>query len=653
VQELPQRPIAPQTDLRDMLRRYLVGRSLDAMERSAERRQRAIATGRTREYIDTIKGAVRGFYGPLPVGPDAAPVEARVASTYAKQGYRIESVLFESFPGWEVNATIYVPTERRPPFPAVVVPVGHSGKQFESYQLPCQFFARHGYIAITFDPPGQAGEKQPGNDHFADGVRCYLVGESSSRYFVADALRCLDYLETRADVNNRLGFAMTGVSGGGTTTTLAALLDDRIKVIGPSCCVTPLADLDISQCYAGCPETHMWGRYAEGIDEIDLICAAAPKPVMLMAGQQDEVFRIEDTRELALEALAFYRRVGAEDRCGFFEDPGGHAYSLRQAHCFSAFMDIWLRNERMVQLLPIEAESYSLSPYEELRCQPRTDVNMRGLSVTRAADLRARRDAGPETVRRAAAELAGVTEPVPVPQAEVGEPFRVWTHYWQQIMLRPEEGIELPATLLRADSDDPAPTLLHIDDSGRHRLMARQGPLVKAAGFIEREHEGGSVLSIDLRGWGDTQPALYPYELAGWGGIDRYLCYTTAALGDSIMAMRIRDGLSALAYLRSRPDTGRIVLSGCGLGGVVSRHVAAIDGDVDGLVVWDDLRSFEDLVAEESWAWPQDAVYPNVLLHYDIPELTAAIGCEVIELAPGATAADIADACAKALGIGG
>ena len=47
-------------------------------------------------------------------------------------------------------------------------------------------------LAVLFDPPGQASEKQTGNDHFIDGVRCYLVGETSSRYFVADALRCID-----------------------------------------------------------------------------------------------------------------------------------------------------------------------------------------------------------------------------------------------------------------------------------------------------------------------------------------------------------------------------------------------------------------------------------------------------------------------------
>ena len=62
------------------------------------------------------------------------------------------------------------------------------------HDLPPQVFARAGYAAITFDPPAQSGEKGAGNDHFTDGPRCYAVGQTSQRYFVADALRAMDYL---------------------------------------------------------------------------------------------------------------------------------------------------------------------------------------------------------------------------------------------------------------------------------------------------------------------------------------------------------------------------------------------------------------------------------------------------------------------------
>ena len=338
---IPGSPIRTSVDLRDMVRQYLILHGLRYIEEARQRRQDVMRNNNIDEHSKTIRTMVQNFYGRLPAGDSGTRVKSKKVSSFEKDGYRIENVLFDSFLGWEVNASVYIPIDYKSPFPAVVVPVGHSGKQFESYQLPCQFFARSGYLAVVFDPPGQAGEKQPGNDHFIDGVRCYLVGETSSRYFVADALRCIDYLETRHDANLDHGVAMTGVSGGGTTTSIAGLLDKRISVSGPSCCLTSLADLDITQCYAGCPETHMWGRYAEGIDELDLLCAIAPKPVLLMAGEFDEVFQINDTRHLAREVKEFYETAGAGDRFEFFIDKAGHGYSLAQAREFVKFMNRW------------------------------------------------------------------------------------------------------------------------------------------------------------------------------------------------------------------------------------------------------------------------------------------------------------------------
>lgn len=628
---LPQSPIAPQVDLRDMLRQYLITRSLACMEQAAERRRRTMESGDLDSYCEAVRSAVRRFYGTLPVGENGKPVKARAVSSFDKVGYRIENVLFESFPGWEVNATVYVPLDYDPPFSSVIVPVGHSGKQFASYQLPCQFFARAGYLAVTFDPPGQSGEKQPGNDHFIDGVRCYLIGETSSQYFVGDALRCIDYLLTRKDVDVSYGVAMTGVSGGGTTTTLAGLMDERVRVLGPSCCVTRLSDLDISQCYAGCPETHMWRRYVEGIDEIDLICAAVPKPVLLMAGEKDEVFRIGDTRRLAEEAKVFYARAGVEDRLEFYVDPGGHDYSFDQARQFTAFMDRWLSSATRKEIPDLSVTDFSLNPYEELRCYPRTDVNMRSLSLDRAKELRKNRLKSPETVRQSAIKIVGSGVPQTIPEAQVGEPFRIWTHQWQQVVLRPEPGIELPATFLYSENKLPTSTLLHFDDNGRHRHLAQNGILAQSVRFLDRERYGSNLFAVDLRGWGDTTITLYPYEVVGWGSTDRFSAYMSAALGDPVMAMRIRDGLSALAYVRSRPECAgeNIVISGCGLGGMVAQHVAAIDGNVQGLVIWEALVSFEALLTEESYNWPADTFLPNVLNHYDLPELTASLSCPV------------------------
>ncbi len=134
-----------------------------------------------------------------------------------------------------------------------------------------------------------------------------------------------------------------------------------------------------------------------------------------------------------------------------------------------------------------------------------------------------------------------------------------------------------------------------------------------------------------LRGWGDSAPAMYPYEMVGWGGLDRYVAYASAALGDPALAMRTRDALAALAYLRTRPEVeaDRIVVCGRGLGGIVALHVAACDERVSGVIVWEGLISFRSLLEAEAYAWPADAFWPGILLRYDLPELAEALACPV------------------------
>ena len=207
-------PLPAAGDLRTELTRHLVARAVDRLHRRDRERERLLAAGRWRELGEAVCAHVRAAFGPMPFGDAGAAVDARPVSRHETRHCGIENVLFESFPGWEVNASVFVP-HGPGPFPAVVLPVGHSGKQHAEYQIPAQAFASLGFLAVLFDPPGQDSEKQPGNDHFADGVRTYLTGHSSNRYFVLDALRCIDYLATRSDVDLSRGVGMSGVSGGG------------------------------------------------------------------------------------------------------------------------------------------------------------------------------------------------------------------------------------------------------------------------------------------------------------------------------------------------------------------------------------------------------------------------------------------------------
>lgn len=624
--------VAPELDLPQMLARHVQRRCREALAQAEDRRAEATRAGTWKSLREEIRRDLRAGLGELPFGKMGGPLNAQVVSRHERPHYRLENVLFDSLPGWQVNASVYLPVDTPPPWPAVVVPVGHSGKQFEAYQIPAQVFARCGYVAVTFDPPGQAGEKQPGNDHFIDGIRCYLTGHCANRYFVLDALRCIDYLETRDDVDLSRGVAMTGVSGGGMTTMAAALLDDRIACAAPSCCVVPALRHPVGDLYTGCPEGVAFGQWTDGLDHAGQLGAAMPTPLLVMAGRGDEVFHLDWTERVCEEVRAAYESAGYGERFDFFVDESGHDYTVPMALRCVAWMNRWLRNEPDRPVPELTRADFELEPWEVLRCYPAPEENMFTINRALARRWAQERDAARslETLRAAARRVASLPDGgLATPPAVAGEPMQVWVHGYQEVRLKPEPDVELPASFLYPlNTAQRSPAVLYLDERGRWTRLKQQGLLAQAARFIDRDAAPGpAIFSVDLRGWGETQPQPVPFDLAGWCDANRILSYLAVGLRDSLFAMRVRDALAALAYLRQRPeaDPERIVVGGHGLGAAVALHAAVIDGRVVGAFGDGMLARFQELTEAQPYAWGPDAFVPNVLCDYDLPDLAGGL----------------------------
>jgi cephalosporin-C deacetylase-like acetyl esterase len=627
-------PVPAGLDLRNMLTRHVVMRSCELLEETAEQRRMMIAAGSWRAWRDSVRAAASKALGPMPFAEKGGPLNVRPVSRETRPGYVIENVLFESLPGLDVNASVYLPLaeEYPPPWPVIITPVGHSAKTRENYQKPAQVFARCGYAAVTFDPPGMAGEKQRGNDHFRDGVRCYLTGHSSNRYFVVDALRCIDYCAARADMDLSGGVGMTGVSGGGLTTLYAAALDERIAVSGPACCAVPKALHPVLDQYAECPEPLPAGSFA-AFDTMDLLAAAMPRRVLLMAGATDEVFTEAMSRAIAGDVAESFAAAGFADRFGFFLSPAGHAYTPAMALEFVRWMDRHVREIPDRELPAIDPDSLEMLPAEKLACHPRQEKNIFSINRTMAETQRENRGAvSMAAVRR----VINAPESPGTPSFEAGAPEQVWFHALQELVLSPEPGIAVPATYLRpADAEWRGGAVIYFDDRGRWTDLRSQGMLTRFSGFLDENTRGPAVLTVDVRGWGDSGPADVRYDIAGWGSRDRWLAYVSAAMGDGVFAMRVRDGLSALAWLAARPeiDSGKIVAGGRGMGGAVALHVAAL-GECAGVFTLEAPASFEMLCTSENYAWPADLFLPGVLPCYDLPDLAAAMDAAVFIARP-------------------
>jgi acetyl esterase/lipase len=178
----------------------------------AERRKQ-----RVRAELLRILGGLPDYEGPL---------NARITGRLVNPSYTLEKVIFESLPHYFVTANVYRPNQPGR-YPAVLLSGGHTqlGKT-ENHRIAANLAAK-GFVALAYDPVGlgermQAYDRRVGqgiagccaNEHLQAGAQSILIGESVARYFIKDAMRALDYLVSRPDVDpERVGAA--GCSGGG------------------------------------------------------------------------------------------------------------------------------------------------------------------------------------------------------------------------------------------------------------------------------------------------------------------------------------------------------------------------------------------------------------------------------------------------------
>jgi dipeptidyl aminopeptidase/acylaminoacyl peptidase len=144
-----------------------------------------------------------------------------------------------------------------------------------------------------------------------------LIGER-----VYDVDRAIDYLATREDVDmDRIG--VMGNSGGGTVTMFSIALNPRIAFAVPSCSFCTFRDSIMSIWH--CADNYIPGllRYA---DMPDIMGSFAPKPVVIVAGEDDYIFPIEGTRQAFADLKKIYTVSGAEERCHLVVGEGGHRF---------------------------------------------------------------------------------------------------------------------------------------------------------------------------------------------------------------------------------------------------------------------------------------------------------------------------------------
>lgn len=544
-------------------------------------------------------------------------VKSQLISKYEFKEYRLENHIFESYPGWYVNASVYLPKEPGV-YPGIVCPTGHSSKKYPNYTGSAQLFARSGYIAVSFDPPGMQGEHHPGdedgNNHFEDGVRSYLSGFWSQTFFILDAIRCIDYLQTRDDIDQECGFAMTGISGGGTTTFQTSILEDRLTCIAPVCCVSDEVGLTLVDRYTFCCEGKGHAHWADGIKFSTMLALSAPLPMLMCSGGKDEVLDYRLAAKTIENTKKIYALYGSDEANIFVDHESGHAYSVPMINKILGFFDKYLKQiERAEGYYHYTNDDFEHPAPEQLICGAIDTSSMYTANMDKFKNAIPRKLMKPDEL----ASFLGIRKNI-VPQ-KVEKAFEskpVWVHTLTGLKISVNQNTDVAALLLERTPVPSKEILVYADNLDKWRNFPKDGFLALKAAFLKREAQENecSVLSMEITGIGELKMEPGFYDLASWSSTERLFSYLAIVMGSSITAQRTMEILAVLNHLKASGDYDRIICSGKGISAVPALYASYIFAECDKVVLENLPVSYESMAEHV----PNDFMPTSVI--YNAPE---------------------------------
>lgn len=305
---------------------------------------RPLAPETWRDTVAARREQWREMLGLSPL-PERTPLHATVTGTLERGDYVVEKVHFQSVPGAHVAGNLYRPAKIAGKLPAVLYLCGHTkGKVAPGYQAHPRWFAQHGYVALVLDPV-QLGECQG----FHHGTYREERWDWQSRGYtpagteVWNAMRALDYLETRADVDaDRMG--VTGLSGGGAMSWFLGAADERVKVVVPVCQSGDIAGMASDRATDGHCDCAFWVNYHRWCWP-DIGALIAPRAFLIASGSEDVLWRPSGYREVANRIRHQFSALGFPDRFDLVEDLAPHGYTPKLRRAIFTFFNTHLKGD--------------------------------------------------------------------------------------------------------------------------------------------------------------------------------------------------------------------------------------------------------------------------------------------------------------------
>lgn len=215
------------------------------------------------------------------------PLHSIMRPKIVMKGYTVQNIAFESFQGYYVTGSLYMPLGKGP-FPVILSPHGHfysetnkaisqdSGRYAPDMQTYCAGLAKMGAIVFIYDMYSW------GESVLQTGNPAYHYTSFSLAIQTWNSIRSLDFVLSLPEADKeRVG--VTGASGGGTQAILVSALDDRVKADVPVVIVSSSFDGGC-QCESGLP-IHNCGKYKTNNAEIAALFV--PRPQLIISEDAD------------------------------------------------------------------------------------------------------------------------------------------------------------------------------------------------------------------------------------------------------------------------------------------------------------------------------------------------------------------------------
>jgi cephalosporin-C deacetylase-like acetyl esterase len=626
------------TDASNSLYHYIAGQAYEDLNKRSQKVAAIHTLDEWKQRQQWIRKTLNESVGAF---PEKTPLNARITKSYQEDGYRLEDIIYESQPGYNVTAAMFIPDQLKKgeKAPAVIYCSGHSdnGYRAKVYQRTILNLVKKGFIVFAFDPMGQGERLQyynpqtgksmfpwPSYEHSYAGAQLFLEGNTLANYFIWDGIRAIDYLISRKEVDpNRIG--ITGRSGGGTQSAFIAAFDNRIKAVGSGNYYTNLTRLFQAMGPQDAEQNFFYG-IARGLDMGDLLAVRAPKPELMITTSRD-MFPIQGAIETRKEVMPVYEAYGKPANLQMVMDDAPHASTKKNREAMYAFFQRTLDNpgdstDKDVKMIADEHLQVTKTGQvsTSLNGESAFSLNKKDAEKKMPSLEKKRKDLPGyfPGIISSAKKLSGYQAPKRTEQPTFAGRIQRDGYVIEKHLVKGEGKYLIPYLLFRPDVAN-GKGLIYLNPEGKVIDSDKGG---RIEWFVKN---GLTVLVPDIIGTGELGPGSFQGD-SYIDSVSYNLWFASMLVGRSIVGIQAADVVRLADILKNEYHQKEIYGFAKKQMAPVLLHAAAFDKDISKVALIQPYSSYRSIVMNRLYDphFIQSTV-PASIGVYDLPDLAASL----------------------------